>query len=92
MIFHTGLINSNSVERLFFLMDEYPATHQADQFIFNLYLNCERKLWKPLPVKDKFGFLYDYAERNRNRKEDYVMLKYPGWSSAPKLVEILNKR
>lgn len=80
MIFSTNLIENNSVDRLFELMNEFSATHRNDQFIFNLYVQFERGgLWMPLPVRDSLGFLYDSTDRHGFQKEDYVMMKHPGW-------------
>lgn len=76
-IYDTDIIENNTVERLFELMDTYLFTNRNDQGIFNLYFNCEKKLWKQIPLKDDIGFLYDFHERTPFIRTDYLMLKYP---------------
>ena len=46
-----------------------------DQGILNLHFNCERNLWKQMPIKDESGFLYDYLCRKNYSNKDYLMLK-----------------
>ena len=41
----------------------------------NLHFNCDRKLWKQIPVKDSKGFLYDFCKRPGYKDSDYCMIK-----------------
>ena len=74
-IYDTSILEDNTVDRLFELNEKYPIAKRMDQGILNLYFNCEKKLWKQIPIKDKEGFLYDYHERNDYKKNDYLILK-----------------
>jgi lipopolysaccharide biosynthesis glycosyltransferase len=71
--FDTHIIKENIVRDLMELVNKYPIGN-GDQAFMNLYFI---DIWKPLPVKDNSGFLYDYWERDNNKSSDYVMLKYP---------------
>jgi lipopolysaccharide biosynthesis glycosyltransferase len=77
LLYDTKIIEDNTVQTLIDLMNEYPISKGPDQGYMNLYFICMRNLWKPLPIMDKKGFLYDYHERFDYKCNDYVMLKYP---------------
>lgn len=74
-IYDTKIIEDNTVKRLVDLAHMYPNAPTMDQGILNLYFNCERKLWKQIPLEDDKGFLYDYHERPGYRARDYLILK-----------------
>ena len=77
MLFDTSIIHNNTVKELVELMNKYPICFGTkDQAILNLYFLNKRNLWKPLPLNDNEGLLYDFNERE-NKKEDYIMVKYP---------------
>lgn len=76
-IYDTTILEDNTVNRLFELNEKYPIAKRMDQGILNLYFNCEKNLWKQIPVEDKDGFLYDYLERNGYNTNDYLILKAP---------------
>lgn len=75
MIYHTSIIQEDTVSKLFYLSSRYPFTLRNDQGIFNLYLTCERKCWRQIPLADEQGFLYDYHNRLNIPKEKYLLLK-----------------
>lgn len=74
-IYDTNIIDDNTCNTLFNLNDKYPIAIRMDQGIFNLYFNCDRKLWKQVPIKDSKGFLYDYFKRPGYKNSDYCMTK-----------------
>ena len=75
-IYDTDILKDDTVDQLEQLMNEFPLSIRNDQGIFNLHFVCERKLWKPIPVKDSQGWLYDFWQRWPNVPTDYVMTKY----------------
>jgi len=75
-IYDTKIIEPDTVNRLFELSEKYPIAIHMDQGILNLYFNCERGLWKQIPVSDSIGFLYDYTERKGCLTKDYLIIKY----------------
>jgi hypothetical protein len=77
MIYDTSIIDENTVEQLFSLIDTYPITRRCDQGIFNLHFLCHKNQWKQIPIQDDKGFLYDFHERDDNKKNMYLILKYP---------------
>lgn len=76
-IYDTTILEDNTIAKLFKLSEKYPAQRRIDQGSMNLYFNCERGLWKQIPIKDEDGFLYDFFERGTYTRSDYVLLKYP---------------
>jgi hypothetical protein len=79
-IYDTRIIEPDTVDRLFYLNEKYPIARRMDQGILNLYFNCERNLWKQIPVVDTIGFLYDFHERAECKRRNYLILKYPKYS------------
>ena len=77
MMFDTNIILEDTLPKLIELSNEYPISVAVDQGTFNLYFLCIRNLWKPIPIMDKEGFLYDFSERYDYKYNEYVMLKYP---------------
>ena len=77
MIFHTGIIEANTIQDLYNILYKYPTAKCNDQGIFNLYFHCKKHIWKQLPLHDEEGFLYDFLQRGNNSKLDYLMLKHP---------------
>ena len=74
MLYDTSIIKEDSIKKLIELMNTYPNTFGTkDQAILNLYFIDK---WTSLPIKDNTGLLYDFNERD-NKKEDYIMVKYP---------------
>jgi hypothetical protein len=76
LLFDTSIILDNTVSTLIELLNEYPIS-KNDQGYICLYFQCIRKIWKPIPVMDNDGFLYDFHERHNYKYNEYVMLKYP---------------
>lgn len=74
-IYDTNIIDENTCNTLFNLNDKYPVAIRMDQGILNLYFNCDRKLWKQIPLKDSKGFLYDFCKRPGCKDSDYCMIK-----------------
>jgi len=78
MIFSTSLIEESTVDDLFQLYRQWSTISTCGvQGIFNLYFNCRKGVWKPLPIRDDKSFLYDFMVRDGYCSEDYVLLKYP---------------
>lgn len=75
MIFHRTIIQDTTVEELFQLAKDSPISRRMDQGILNLYFHCKKKIWKPLPLRDEIGFLYDYHPREGHTASDYCILK-----------------
>ena len=74
-IYDTKIIEDDTVEKLFKLNEKYPIAFRMDQGIFNLYFNCDKNLWKQIPIKDDKGFLYDFNKRPGYQHKDYAILK-----------------
>jgi len=74
-IYDTKIIEDETVETLFKLNEKYPIATRMDQGILNLYFNCDRNLWKQIPIKDTKGFLYDFCKRPGYKDSDYCMIK-----------------
>lgn len=72
LLFNTNIIKKDTVPNLITLMNNYPIGN-GDQAYINLHFIDN---WKPMPVKDDNGFLYDYWKRESYKENDYVMLKY----------------
>ena len=77
MLYDTKLIDGNTKSEIFELSREYYNCRTNEQGILNLYFNCHKNVWSVLPVSDSKGFLYDFWERGKAKKTEYVMLKYP---------------
>jgi hypothetical protein len=77
MIFDTKLIEEHTVSNLFELVKKYPNSIRGDQGIFNLYFHVDKDVWRQIPIADKYGFLYDFHERDGHKTSDYLILKYP---------------
>jgi hypothetical protein len=75
LIFDTNIIENDTVDRLFELANKYKFSYRVDQGIMNLLFNCEKNIWKTMPLKDEKGFLYDYLVRVGYNRNDYIMLK-----------------
>jgi hypothetical protein len=76
MLYSTSIIEDSTMDDLVDLLHKWPIS-RGDQGIFNLYFNCMKGLWRPLPIRDDQGFLYDFLERDHHSFHEYVMLKYP---------------
>jgi len=72
LLFNTNIIKEDTVRNLITLMNSYPIGN-GDQAYINLHFIDN---WKPMPIKDNNGFLYDYWKREQYTENDYVMLKY----------------
>jgi len=77
MLFSTSIIEESTLDELIDLSRQWPISRRGDQGVFNLYFNCIKGIWKPLPVRDGAGFLYDFMEREGHSRHEYVALKYP---------------
>jgi lipopolysaccharide biosynthesis glycosyltransferase len=71
-IYDTAIIEDDTVDKLFDLAFMYPSSTRMDQGILNLYFNCDKNIWRQIPVRDEYGFLYDYLRRGNY---SYLMLK-----------------
>ena len=76
-IYDTAILEEDTVERLFAFSKKFQAQRRIDQGSMNLYFNCQRGLWKQIPLRDDEGFLYDFFERGSYNRHDYALLKYP---------------
>ena len=77
MIFSSSILEPGIPDTLFALHERYPISRTGDQGILNLYFSLRRSIWRPLPLRDDHGFLYDFHERDGYSASDYVILKYP---------------
>jgi len=77
LLFDTSIILDDTVSKLIELLNEYPICKAVDQGYMCLYFQCIRNIWKPIPIMDNEGFLYDYMERYDYKYNEYVMLKGP---------------
>lgn len=77
MLYDTNIIKKTTKKKLIKLSNDYYNSKTNEQGILNLYFNSEKKIWKPLPIKDNYKFYYDYWERNNFVYFNYRMLKYP---------------
>jgi len=75
-IYDTKILNENYVQKMIELMNLYPISYRNDQGIFNLFILCEKNLWKQIPTKDNQGFLYDFMVRPEYSIDDYAIIKY----------------
>ena len=75
LIYDTSILEEKTVENLFALAEQFPSA-RGDQAIMNLYFNCERKLWRQIPLRNEDGFLYDSKQRDDFQKRDYCLLKW----------------
>jgi lipopolysaccharide biosynthesis glycosyltransferase len=77
LLFNSSIIENDTFNNLYELINVYaPLIKYNDQTIFNLYFISIKNIWKPLPIRDSYGLLYDYWERGCNYNE-YIMLKEP---------------
>ena len=67
MLFDTKIISDNTVFDLINLMNKYPISKTNEQAIMNLYFNCDKKVWKQIPL----GY-YDYMRR---QNYNYILTK-----------------
>jgi len=77
MLFNTNIIEENTFSDLIYYMNKYPISKANDQGILNLYFIVIKNIWKALPIKDDEGFFYDFWERDNNKYNQYIALKYP---------------
>jgi len=75
LIYDTRIIEAKTVDGLFRLAEQFPSA-RGDQAILNLYFNCERGLWRQIPLRNEDGFLYDSKQRAHFMKTDYRLLKW----------------
>jgi hypothetical protein len=75
--FDTSIFENNMIERLLDLGNTYINTRTNEQAIMNLIINCEKKLWKQIQLRDDNIHYYDCMERNGLHCSDYIMLKMP---------------
>jgi hypothetical protein len=73
MYYDTSIIDSETFNDLIKIANKYYFSLSNDQGIINIYYNGINKLWKQLPLKDENGNIYDFF--NRNKKENYVIVK-----------------
>jgi len=73
ILFNTNIIKDNTLSNLINLINTYPIGN-GDQAYINLEFIDN---WKPMPIKDDKGFLYDFMIRENYNTNHYVMLKYP---------------
>jgi hypothetical protein len=75
--FDTSIFEDNMIERLLDLGNTYINTRTNEQAIMNLIINCEKKLWSQIQLKDDNIHYYDCMERNGLHCSNYIMLKMP---------------
>ena len=76
LIFDSSIIETTTVDQLCLLSQEFPFALRADQPIMNLLFTCERNLWKPLPIRDEFGYLFHAHQRTGHTATEYLILKW----------------
>ena len=81
MIFDSSILQPGISDTLFEMYERYPNSLTGDQAILNLYFTLQYPIWKPLQLKDEYGFLYDFHERDRYSTNHYAILKYPHYSN-----------
>ena len=74
MLFHTDIIQENTVDELLLLANKYPISRTNEQGIMNLYFIDKLS---QVPVYRENRFLYDFWERFGLHGSKYTMLKYP---------------
>jgi len=77
LLYDTNLIEEQTKNNLLELSNKYINSRTNEQGILNIYFNCIKKAWKPIPVKDGQTYYYDYWERFNLKWHNYIMLKYP---------------
>jgi hypothetical protein len=77
MLYDTSIIQDDTVEILFGLMERFPTSSYGDQGNFNLHFTIDLGIWRALPLRDAIGLLYYYCPRVGFVAEDYVMVKCP---------------
>lgn len=75
LLYDTKILKDGMVDRLFYLAGKYRP--KSDQGIFNLLFQFEVPSWKPIPLRDDQGWLYDFHEREDYKQEEYCILKVP---------------
>lgn len=74
-LFHTTLIQPNTVDTLVGMMNDYPICKTNEMAIMNIAFH---KQWIPMQIHLPNGrFLFDWSERNGNHYTSYASLKYP---------------
>lgn len=75
LLLDTNIIQSNTFEELINLSEKYFISKTNEQGIMNLLFNCKLKIWKQIQIKDSETFYYDFWERPKYNKNNYIMLK-----------------
>lgn len=75
MLFDTNIIKNNTFDELIKLSEEYFISKTNEQGILNLLFNCKLGLWKQITSRDKNTYYYDFWERPKRNKNNYIMLK-----------------
>jgi|694.fasta_scaffold68706_3 hypothetical protein len=75
--FDTSIFEDSMIERLLHLGNTYINTRTNEQAIMNLIINCEKKLWSQIQLRDDNIHYYDCMERNGLHCSNYIMLKMP---------------
>jgi hypothetical protein len=75
LVFDTNIIKSNTFDELIKLSEEYFISKTNEQGIMNLYFNLKFKIWNQIQIKDDYTYYYDFWERSKHKKCDYIMLK-----------------
>jgi hypothetical protein len=74
-IFHTSLLENNTVSDLVDLTNKLPLNIRNDQGVIAYYYCLEKPRWTQIQICDEKGFLYDYLPRPGFQAENYVMVK-----------------
>jgi hypothetical protein len=73
MLYDSRIIKEESKNKMLYLSETYFNSLTNDQGIINLYIICERNIWKPL---DPSLLYYDFHVRTGKSQSQYIMLKY----------------
>ena len=83
LLFNSQLIESNTKSKLIDLANKYHISRTNEQGIMNIYFNGILKCWKSIETnymddtnKNKANFTYDFSNRNGNKPNQYIMIKY----------------
>ena len=75
LLFDTNIITTNTFDNLVELSEKYFISKTNEQGIMNLLFVSKLKIWKQIQIRDADTFYYDFWERPKCKKDNYIMLK-----------------
>jgi|TARA_R110000824_G_C15168210_1_gene672619 hypothetical protein len=75
VMYNTSLIRKNTFNEIRSLEKKYVNTKTNEQAILNIYFNCQKKIWKQIPLGDKKTLYYDAHLRDHLTTSDFIMTK-----------------